>query len=254
MANAYHLWGYLQYQQYGQIDASLKNLETAQALYSKLRQQDEVARVQSRIEQIRQQPKTQGDVKPLSQLLDEVVQSRSVLVDLEAAIKTKQNTLAEIESRYAKAEIEVNKLLARQRSLTGENVALEAQINENHAQIASLQTRSELIRVSQNMPLWAAVVRAEIADGEITNLTLPLLERLRSMLPQYTLPLIAEIRARNGIRADELIELSHLEGDERLFAGVANSITLEADDPLSAVEVLLDSWETYLINVSGNAQ
>ena len=63
MANAYHLWGYLQYQQYGQIDDALKKLETAQALYGKLRQQDEVARVQSTIEQIRQQPKAQGDVR-----------------------------------------------------------------------------------------------------------------------------------------------------------------------------------------------
>jgi tetratricopeptide (TPR) repeat protein len=253
-ANAYYLLGHLQHQQYGQLNEALKSLQTAQDLYRKLQKPAEVARIQSSIEQIQQQSIAPGTTKPLSDVLNEIVRSRDTLVEIQTAIEAGQRTLSDIDDQYAKVAANIRKLHTRQQTLTEENANLEGQITTLQEQLEILRTRIELVLVAQNVPLWAAAVRSEIADGELTSLTLPLLERLRSTSPQYALPLIAEIRARNGIPADRLIDLSELEGEQRLFAGVANSMALEAEDPLDAIEVLLDSWETYLINLGGSAQ
>ena len=197
-ANAYYLLGHLQHQQYGQLNEALKSLQTAQDLYRKLQKQDEVARVQSSIEQIQQQPIAQGTTKPLSDVLNEIVQSRDTLVEIQAAVEAGQRTVSDIDGQYAKVAANIRKLHTRQQTLTEENAILEVQITELQSHLGILQTRLEVMLVAQNVPLWAAAVRSEIADGEFSSLTLPLLERLRSTSPQYALPLIAEIRARMG--------------------------------------------------------
>jgi len=242
-AEAHHLLGQLQDQQYGQVNEALQSLQTALDLYRKLQKQDAAERIQQYIDQIRHQPVIQAHAKPLGDVLDEIDRSRDLLAEL-------QDELSAMQLQHEKAK----NLLARQQSLVEENSILETKITEFQQQVDYLQSRAELLSTAQNVPLWAAAVRAEVDDGEITNLTLPLLERLRTSSPQYAVPLIAEIRARNRIAEGSFFDVSQLAGDQRLFAGIANSINLELTDPFAAIEALLDAWETYLSNPVGNVQ
>lgn len=123
---------------------------------------------------------------------------------------------------------------------------LNEQVTHLQQQWEDLKLRTALLSTAQDVPLWAAAVREDIKRGEISSFTLPLLEHLRMHGTPYAEAFIAEIRARNGLAPDALFDVSQYSDEARLFTGIANSFALEEDNPLGAVEVLLEAWENYL--------
>ncbi len=252
-AEAYHLRGQLQFQQYAEADEGLRSLQTSAQLYTSLKKNDEVDRIQASMEKIRLHVK-QGDTsKPLGDVLDEIAQSRDLLHSLQTDIKAQQRELTVIQRQHAQISAEVAELRQTQIALSDQNSALESQIARLQQKLDALRVQSSLLATAQEIPLWVAAVRADLARGELGNLTLQVLEHMRMSEPHYAAPLIAEIRARNALPPHTLFDLSSLSGKARLFAGIANSFALESENPLAAVEAILEAWETFLNITSGSA-
>lgn len=252
-AKSYHLQGQLQFQHYSDSDEALRSLQSSVQIYTRLEKKEEVDRIQSSMEKIRLQPKQGVASKPLSDVLDEIVQSRDLLHSLQTDIDTRQRHLAEIQSQYAEIAANVAELQRTQAALHDQNSMIDEQVARLQQTLDALRTQISLLATAQEIPLWAAAVRADITRGEISNLTLPLLEHMRMSEPHYAAPLVAEIRARNAVSPQTLFDLSNLTGEARLFGGVANSFALESENPLAAVEAILEAWETFLNSTSGSA-
>jgi len=252
-AKAYHLQGQLQFQQYSQADEALHSLQNSARLYATIQKNEKVERVQSSIEKIRLHVSQGGASKPLGDVLDEIVQSRDLLGSLQIDIEARQRRLTDIQRQCIQIEAKVAELQQTQVALSDQNSAIEEQIAHLQQKLDALRVQSSLLATAQEIPLWVAAVRADLARGEVSNLTLPLLEHMRMSEPHYAAPLVAEIRARNALSPQTLFDLSSLSGEARLFGGVANSFALESDNPLAVVEVILEAWETFLNSTSGSA-
>jgi len=173
---------------------------------------------------------------------------------LETAIERKRSEIKALDSQRGSLQSEVNHLDSAKKGLESRITQLQQALDELTKREQELQAQARVLSTAVQVPLWAAVVRADIEANTITNLTLQLLERLSTDYVDIALPLVAEIRARNSIPADNPIELNDLEGEHRLFAGIANAITLEKSDRILAAEMLLRTWETYLNSLTGAAQ
>jgi hypothetical protein len=134
--------------------------------------------------------------------------------------------------------------------LQGENERLSTANTQLNCLLSPLRQQVVSLQVCSRIPLWAAVIRADMKSGVLSDSSLALLERMRSVEPDVANPLLAEIRARNHLVPDEPFDLSGLSGEARLFAGLANSLLVEKTDTLQSVEVLLDVWEEYLQQVN----
>lgn len=111
---------------------------------------------------------------------------------------------------------------------------LQHEVHYTRAQLTAIYTAA-------HAPLWVTAVQAEMQAGQLSNLTLPLLEKLRFILPEDAEPLLREIRARQGITSEAQIDLDVLKGDQRLFAGVLNAAVFESSDPMRSTEILVDA-------------
>ncbi|XWX05456.1 hypothetical protein VZO05_07810 [Aggregatilineales bacterium SYSU G02658] len=252
-AKAYHLQGELQFQQYDDANAALRSLQSAVQLYERLGKNEQVERVHSSIEKINLHVKQGSKSKPLGDVLDEIVESRELLHSLQREIEARHQQLIEIQRQHSEIEKIIAELEQNRVALSNQNIKIKEQIDHLQQTLHTLRTQVSLLATAREVPLWIAAVRADIARGEISKLTLPLLEHMRMSEPHYAAPLIAEIRARNASSPETLFDLSELSGEARLFGGIANSFALEADNPLAAVEAILEAWETFLNNISGSA-
>lgn len=253
-ADAYHLQGELYFQQFSKFEDALRSLQNALTQYVKLQKTEEAERVQATIEKIHQQSKQGAFEKPLADVLDEIVISRVLLNEIVAEIGASEKRLAEVQQEHSRVQQTIAHLSEEYRSLSEENNAIQEQNRLLREECENLRLRRLLLSTAHQIPLWVAVVREDLSRGEISVLTVSLIERMRLKYPEYAEPLLAEIYARNGSSSNTPLNLSGLTGDARLFAGIANANALESTDPLGAIEGLIEAWETYLSELSANIQ
>ena len=224
-------------------DKAIETLKKALAKAENLKDAQRTHLLQQRIELLQ---KAQRDNVPFAVLLEDIRNARKRRQDLLQEIDT-------LSTQLLSARDEINSFNDRRDAAFATITAFQAEITSLTTTRDELQSRQRLFATALTAPLWIAAVRADIQAGRISELTLPLLERLRTAMPEHAQPLIAQIRARNGLSSDQPINLDGLAGEERLFAAVANSLTLDpAADP-AAFESLLDAWDTYLSTPAGNS-
>ena len=235
----------LQFEHEHDPDKAIETLQRAQAKAKTLGDADRTSKLQQRFDDLVRRKNIEADSRPFVELLKDIKDARGRLTELRRQID-------ELSSALEAARIEIASVDGRRTAATAEITELQNQAAALTTTRDELQSRQRLFATALTAPLWIAAVRADIQAGRISELTLPLLERLRTAMPEHAQPLIAQIRARNGLSSDQPINLDGLAGEERLFAAVANSLTLDpAADP-AAFESLLDAWDTYLSTPAGN--
>lgn len=235
----------LQEEYEGDPKKAIETLGLAHALLVSLGKSDDAVKVQQRIDEL-----TRSVASGLNYgLLGEVLLQ---ITDAHRRREGLQQQIAALSSELTEARTIIDGLADQRAKAATEMADLREQVGSLTATRDELQARQRLFATALSAPLWIAAVRADIQAGRISELTLPLLERLRSVMPEHAQPFIDQIRARNGLAPEQPINLDGLAGEERLFAAVANSLTLDpAADP-AAFESLLDAWETYLSTPAGN--
>jgi len=169
-------------------------------------------------------------------------QFEAELLKLEA---DKQRANGELEKVERQRVANLKQIEADRQSAHHELQKIEQQRQYAQAQITTL------LNIAAGAPLWVVAVQTEMQEGQLSSLTLPLLEKLRFIVPEDAEPLRCEIYARQGLTSDTLLDPDTLVGDQRLFAGILNAAALESSDFTRATEVLVDAWENYLNNLSG---
>lgn len=180
-AIAYHLQGELQFQQYADAGRALHSLQSSAQIYETLGRNEESSRVHARIESIRLQAKQEETKKPLNDILDEILESRDILQSLKMEIEARQRDLAEMQNQYDLVSAKVAELQQIQAALITDIRAIKKQIAEHQEKLDALRLRSSVLATAHETPLWVAAIRADIANGEISNLTLPLLGCVRKL-------------------------------------------------------------------------
>jgi len=169
-------------------------------------------------------------------------QLEAELLKLEA---DKQRANGELEKVEQQRRAKLKQIEADKQTANHELQNVEQQRQYAQAQVTAL------LNIAAGAPLWVAIVQTEMQEGQLSSLTLPLLEKLRFIVPEDAEPLRREIYARQGLMPDALLDPDTLVGDQRLFAGILNAAALESSDFTRATEVLIDAWENYLNNLSG---
>jgi len=184
---------------------------------------------------------------------DEIEAAKRQLAEIHTQCELQSQDLSAAEAAYVQRQQEAQVLEQQIIKDRAEQAKLRENVKRFQTAINKLKAELVVLQMLPHAPLWVAAARAELASGQITTLTLPLLERLSQVAPEYADSLILEIRARQGVTGDALIDLNHLNGQDRFFAGLLNASALQTEDWMQATEVLLDAWETYLPSLLGRA-
>jgi TolA-binding protein len=229
----------------GQIDKATATLQRAIDLLRRLGRQAEAQEVGARIEAIRSAA-TRVPPQPLQDVLNELATARASMSTVNADLQQAKEALTATSEHLTSTKTELTSLETQQRSLKKKLEQLKAQIEQTVATLTPLELRRQALTRAVDSPLWVAAVRSELATGNVSELTISLLELLRGPMPSEAVPLLAEIRSRTGTLPNAPIDLDGLSGEARLFAAIANS---QGSDPAAdpaAFDKLLDAWETYL--------
>jgi hypothetical protein len=244
--DALKLLATLQNEHEGDPDKALETLKLAHGRATKVGDAATVDDVQTRIDLLSRDKQLQRSHVPLATVLERITNARGQLDSLELQH-------GQIAGELSAARAEIAGVAEKRAAVAAETAVLNSQIADLTATRDELLARQQLFATALAAPLWIAAIRADIQAGRISELTLPLLERLRAVLPQHAQPLIVQIRARNGLAPEQPIDLTGLTGEERLFAAITNSLSLDpAADP-TAFDSLLDAWDAFLSTPPGNS-
>jgi len=235
-ASAYEMLGLIHFRELFDPDSAHDYFNNAKSLFESLHRHHAVERIQGHLADL-SNAAMRTDMKPLTRILNDIRHADELLRRLSAETTEKQENLTKLDDRARLLGPTVKGLKDQYKELRSENKKLKARV--------------QILTNAVQVPLWVAVIRSELDSGTLSQLTLKLLERMRLTEPDHAESLLTEIRARSDLPTDAIIDLSGLSGEQRLFAGIANSRALESTDWEQSVEVLVDAWESYLRDMIG---
>jgi tetratricopeptide (TPR) repeat protein len=256
--------------QQGEFPRAIEHLEKAVERFRAIEEPRKADIAAKELEAVRRQLEENtsfvpGDSETVQHLQSQLEEYRAQLAEEQARHQHTQATLDDSREKHKAVARDLEQHMARLGELQAANQVLEQELAEERVQhrqaqatldelhrlvadIRDAESHLNLLRLSRHAPLWVAAARAELTTGKISPMLLPLLDKLKAVLPQEAAGITAEIAARSKDGADLQPEPStSADAEHYLHWAVARARFLEKQGKTDqALEMLLKGWETYL--------